>query len=224
MNEMRIETDVAKFLRILSAYATHKATTIPPVAWNAIAVQTTPLYPYKNPFCTNVRPHHHTEKDTPLRRGREWTRVSTFSKTCEPSFHKTPRNKAGNKLKTPNCTFLTQRVAVLPFNTFSKYTPANPLNIQATTTAMNPTVAFILSSPYKSWSCRGPLANPGAEKGRSSPESSWEMVLVAVVEDDGSWTRATPRVRRMSETHCWMERVRCSNVTLKRAVVRILSW
>ena len=144
--------------------------------------------------------------------------MGTFSKTCEPSFHKTPRKKAGNRLKKPNCTFLTQRVALLPFNTFSKYTPANPLNIQATRTAINPAVAFIPSSPCI------PLVNEGTEKRRCLPESSSEMGLAAVVEADGSWTRATPRVRRMSETHCWMERVRFSNVTLKRAVVRILSW
>jgi len=31
-NEMRIDTEVAKFLRMLSAYATHKATIIPPIA------------------------------------------------------------------------------------------------------------------------------------------------------------------------------------------------
>jgi hypothetical protein len=42
--------------------------------------------------------------------------------------------------------------------------------------------------------------------------------------EEGSWTRATPRVRRMRETHFWRERVRLSIVTLKRAVVRILSW
>ena len=43
--EMRIDTEVAKFFRILSAYATQRATTIPPIAWKLIAVQTTPLYP-----------------------------------------------------------------------------------------------------------------------------------------------------------------------------------
>jgi len=31
-NEMSIDTDVAKFLRMLSAYATHRATTMPPIA------------------------------------------------------------------------------------------------------------------------------------------------------------------------------------------------
>jgi hypothetical protein len=44
-NEMRIDTEVAKFLRMLSAYATQRATTIPPIAWKAIAVHTTELYP-----------------------------------------------------------------------------------------------------------------------------------------------------------------------------------
>jgi hypothetical protein len=43
--EMRMDTEVAKFLRILSAYATQRATTIPPIAWKAIAVHTTELYP-----------------------------------------------------------------------------------------------------------------------------------------------------------------------------------
>lgn len=44
-NEMRIDTEVAKFFRMLSAYATQRATTIPPIAWKAIAVHTTELYP-----------------------------------------------------------------------------------------------------------------------------------------------------------------------------------
>jgi hypothetical protein len=49
MKEMRIDTEVAKFFRILSAYATQRATTIPPIAWNPIAVHTIALYPYRNP-------------------------------------------------------------------------------------------------------------------------------------------------------------------------------
>ena len=140
----------------------------------------------------------------------------TFSITSLPSFHNTPMNNAGNKLKKLNCTFLTHNVALDPLRTFSKYTPAAPESMHAEKTVTNPNVGL---TPSILW------LGVWAETARVWNEKClWKKPSSFVVSWAGSWTSATPNVRRTNETHFCTDNWRWSSVTLKSAVVRILSW
>lgn len=121
--ERTMDRLVAKPFRMLSEYLMTMAVTSPPNT------------------CTDTVAHAHPPKfrNTSRKKPRE----------LGGDDEKRIGRRAGMMENNDNCTLRTQRSAFEPFNTISKYTPANPEVKHAAVTAPNPFRGLIM------WICRG---------------------------------------------------------------------
>src|SRR6056297_864381 len=107
------------------------------------------------------------------------------------------------------CTLRTQTDTSLDdLRTFSKYTPAKPLEIQARRMQIKPSVGLLVSLD-------GKFISDG---------SSVEVCSRSDPRCFASWTMETPQISNSKASHCLRARCRPRRKTEKSAVVKILSF